>query len=104
MFTSIAIVVFSCAASASFDDFNPHRLDAAKLYVIEHPEICQADPPLVLDAEVTLEQCRSRAMLNFMPGWMKQNPERVWLGAKCEEHKPQDVIMGAMPPAEEARR
>ena len=72
MFASIAIVVFSCAASASFDDFNPHRLDAAKLYVIEHPEICQADPPLVLDAEVSLEQCRSRAMLNFMPGWMKQ--------------------------------
>jgi hypothetical protein len=42
-------------------------------------------------------------MLNFMPGWMKQNPERVWLGAKCEEHKPQDVIMGAMPPADDAR-
>lgn len=97
MFASISIVVFSCAASAAFDDFNPHRLDAAQHYVLEHPQICMVEPPLILDAEVTLEQCRSRAMLGFMPGWLRQHPDRVWLGAKCEEHKPQDVIMGAMP-------
>ena len=103
MFTSIAIVVFSCAAGASFDDFNPHRLDAARLYVTEHSEICQTDPPLMLDAEVSLEQCQSRAMLGFMPSWLKDHPDRVWLGAKCEEHKPLDVIMGAMPREEEAR-
>jgi hypothetical protein len=104
MFTNIAIVVYSCAASASFDDFDPHRLDAAKHYVLAHPQLCQAEPPLILDAEVTLEQCRSRAMLNFMPGWLKEHPQRVWLGAKCEEHKPQDVIMGAMPAGEGDRR
>lgn len=97
MFPIIAIVVYSCAAGASFDDFNPHRLDAVKLYVAEHPQICQAEPPLILDAEVSLQQCQSRAMLGFMPGWMRQHPDRVWLGAKCEEHKPQDVIMGPVP-------
>lgn len=94
MFQTVAIVVYSCLATATFNDFNPHTLDAAKHYVASHPELCMAEPPLILDAEVTLEQCRSRAMLGFMPGWLKQHPDRVWLGARCEEHQPADIIMG----------
>ena len=94
MLPTVAIVVCSCIASASFDDFDPHRVDAAGHLVRQHPDICRADPPLVLDAEVSLAQCQARAFLSFMPSWIQGHPDRIWLGTRCEEHSGQDIIMG----------
>jgi hypothetical protein len=94
MLPTVAIVVYSCVAGANFDEFDPHRTDAAGYFVRQHPDICQTEPPLVLDGEVSLAQCQSRALLNFMPSWMQGHPDRVWLGARCEEHTGQDIIMG----------
>lgn len=94
MLPTVAIVVYSCVAGANFDDFDPHRVDAAGYFVKQHPDICEAEPPLVLDGDVSLSQCQSRALLSFMPSWMIGHPGRVWLGARCEQHAGQDVIMG----------
>ena len=94
MLPSVAIVVYSCVAGANFDEFDPHRTDAAGYFVRQHPDICQTEPPLVLDGEASLAQCQARALLNFMPNWMQGHPDRVWLGARCEEHTGQDIIMG----------
>ena len=88
MLRNIAIIVYSCLASASLDDFNPHQINAAVIYTQAHPDICRADPPVVLENDMTLEQCQSQAMLQLMPGWMTEHTDRVWLGAKCENHEP----------------
>ena len=88
MAPSIAIIVYSCIASAPLDDFNPHQINAAQIYTKAHPGICRVDPPVVLENDMTLEQCQSQAMLQIMPGWMTEHPDRVWLGAKCENHEP----------------
>ena len=88
MAPSIAIIVYSCIASAPLDDFNPHQINAAQIYTKAHPGICRVDPPVVLENDMTLEQCQSRAMLQIMPGWITGHPDRVWLGAKCENHEP----------------
>jgi hypothetical protein len=98
MLSTVAIVVYSCIAGASFEDFDPHRLDAAGDFVRKHPDLCQAEPPLLLDGDVSLAQCQSRAQLTFMPNWIQGHPDRVWLGARCEEHSGQDVIMGPAGP------
>jgi hypothetical protein len=87
MVPSIAIIVYSCLSTASFDDFNHHQINAALIYVRAHPSICGADPPVVLESDMTLEQCQSRVMLQFMSGWMIEHPDQVWLGAKCENRE-----------------
>jgi hypothetical protein len=68
MLRSVAIIVYSCLASASLHDFNPHQINAALVYTQAHPDICRADPPVVLENDMTLEQCQSQAMLQVMPG------------------------------------
>jgi hypothetical protein len=88
MLRSVAIIVYSCLASASLDDFNPHQINAALVCTQAHPDICRADPPFVLENDMTLEQCQSQAMLQFMPGWTTEHPDRAWLGAKCENREP----------------
>ena len=56
---------------------NPHQINAALIYTQAHPDICRADPPVVLENGMTLEQCQSQAMLQVMPGWMTEHPDRV---------------------------
>ena len=98
--SSVAIVVYSCLASLSFDDFNPHQLNAAGAYVAAHPGVCEAEPPLFLGDELTLEQCRWGAMLHYMPGWIKDHPDRVWLGATCESREPDSWVRSPTLPAD----
>lgn len=93
---AVAIVVYSCLASAPFDDFNPHMVGAAQAYVARHPGICAADPPLLLEADVTVQECQSQGMLHFLPQWQSQHPDRVFLGAPCFVHQPEPVEFHAL--------
>jgi hypothetical protein len=56
----IAIIVYSCLATATFDDFDPHQVNAAAGYVARHPGICRQESPLILEADVSLEECALR--------------------------------------------
>lgn len=100
MFQLVSIVVLSCATWTNFDSYDPHRLDANLIFVRQHPDTCKEEPPQVLGADVTLEQCMVRAELSYLPQWMQkpENAHRVWLGVRCEKHDPQDEIMGETPP------
>ena len=90
MSATLAIVIYSCLASAPLDDFDPHRVDAAAHYVSIHPDVCREEPPIALDAALSPEQCQTRAMMDVMPGWSEQNRDRVWIGAKCTAQLPVD--------------
>ncbi len=96
MFAKVAVIIMSCIGSMSFADYNPHILNASLSFVQRHPQQCSMSAPLVLDWDVSIEQCQSRAEIHFMPGWLQDpaNKGRVWLGAKCERHEAQDIIMG----------
>jgi hypothetical protein len=83
MSATLAIVIYSCLATAPLDDFDPHRIDAAAHYVSLHPDVCREEPPLLLGEAESTQQCQTRAMMEVMPGWSRQNPDRVWIGAKC---------------------
>ena len=92
-FASVVIVALWCSPAAPIDTFNPHQLGAALAFVQANPADCGEDAPLELDRDVTLEACQAQAMLHYMPQWQKDNPGRIWLGARCEPHE-LDVIMG----------
>ncbi len=97
--TRIAIVVYWCLASTSFDGFDPHRLNAAQSFVAANPESCRADPPLELDpafGPVLAEQCRRDAMLRYMPGWLQKNEGKVWLYAECVERGREPLDLEAL--------
>jgi hypothetical protein len=83
MSATLAIVIYSCLATAPLDDFDPHRIDAAAHYVSLHPDVCREEPPLLLGEAESTQQCQTRAMMDVMPGWSQQNPERVWIGANA---------------------
>jgi hypothetical protein len=87
----IAIIVYSCLATATFDDFDPHQVNAAAGYVARHPGICRQESPLILETDVSLEECQSQGFLNFMPEWMQEHPDRVWLGNRCEPHQSETI-------------
>jgi len=93
----IAIVVYSCLASAPLDDFNPHMVGAVQAYVARHPGICSAEPPLILEAGLTLEECQSQGFLRFMPDWITNHPDRVYLGAPCFVHRPEPLELHPLP-------
>lgn len=91
------MVVYWCLATLSMDHFNPHQVGAVSTFIEQHPESCKAEPSdfLMID-NVTVETCRRRAMLSYMPGWMQKpaNKDRVFLGSDCV---PYPVIPGASP-------
>jgi hypothetical protein len=93
----IAIVVYSCLASAPLDDFNPHMLGAVQAYVTRHPGICSAEPPLILERDITLEECQSQGFLHFMPNWIAAHQDRVYLGAPCFVHRPEPLELYPLP-------
>lgn len=57
---AVAIVVYSCLATAPLDDFNPHQVGAVQAYVARHPGICSVEPPLILEADVSFEVSEPR--------------------------------------------
>jgi hypothetical protein len=93
---AVAIVVYSCLASAPLDDFNPHMVGAVQAYVAQHPGICAAAPPLILQVDVSFEECQSQGLLHFMPGWQQNHPDRVYLGAPCFVHRPEPLEFHAL--------
>ena len=93
---AVAIVVYSCLASAPLDDFNPHMVGAVQAYVARHPGICRSDPPLLLEREVSFEECQTQGFLHFMPGWQRDHPDRVYLGAPCFLRQPEPVEFHAL--------
>jgi hypothetical protein len=72
-------------------------LNAVQAFVASHPGICSADPPLILQADVSLEECQTHGFLHFMPGWIKDHPERVYLGSPCIVHTPEPLVIHALP-------
>ena len=94
---TVAIVVYSCLASAPLDDFNPHMVGAVQAFVASHPGVCSADPPLILEADVSLEECQIRGVAHFMPDWQAAHPDRVYLGAPCFVHTPEPLELRALP-------
>jgi hypothetical protein len=94
---AVAIVVYSCLATAPLDDFNPHQIGAVQSFVARHPGICSAEPPLILEADVSLEECQARGFLRFMPDWQAEHPERVYLGSPCFVHTPEPLVIHALP-------
>ena len=71
----IAIVIYSCLASAPLDDFNPHMIGAVQAFVASHAGICSAEPPLILERGITLEECQREGFLHFMPHCIAAHPE-----------------------------
>ena len=92
----IAIIVYSCLASAPLDDFNPHVVGAVQGYVARHPDICSADPPLLLERDTSFEECQSQGLLHILPEWQKDHPDRVYLGAPCFVHRPEPLELHAL--------
>jgi hypothetical protein len=92
----IAIIVYSCLASAPLDDFNPHIVGAVQAYVARHPDICSADPPLLLERDTSFEECQSQGLLHILPEWQKDHPDRVYLGAPCFVHWPEPLELHAL--------
>jgi hypothetical protein len=87
----IAITVLWCLNSAPFDQFNPHQLGAAQAFVRAYPDVCGVDPPLILERDVTLEQCQSQGFLHLLPGYHENRPGRVYMGAPCVVHQPEPL-------------
>jgi hypothetical protein len=94
----IAIIVYSCLASAPLDDFNPHIVGAVQAYVARHPDVCSADPPLLLERDVNFQECQSLGFLHILPDWQKGHPDRVYLGAPCSVHRPEPLEIHALKP------
>ena len=93
----IAIVIYSCLASAPLDDFDPHMIGAVQAFVASHAGICSAEPPLILERGITLEECQREGFLHFMPHWIAAHPDRVYLGAPCVVHRPEPLELHPLP-------
>lgn len=88
----VQIIVYSCLATWSFGDFNPHTLNAVSAYVAKHPGVCRADDPVLLQDGVSLSECQELGPLHVMSDWQKNNPDRTYLGAPCSERQPEIVM------------
>lgn len=96
----IVVIVYWCLAALSMDTFDPHHVGAVKDFVHYHPESCRAEPSdfLMLD-NVTLDLCRRRAMLSYMPQWLQRsdNQDKVYLGSDCVAYDPIPVGLDLEP-------
>ena len=97
MLQLVQIVVYWCTLTAPIDSFNPHQLGASLKFVREHPATCREEPTQLLEAGVTLEECQSLNLLHFMPGWLQQHPNSLFLGARCELNRPEPLEIYPLP-------
>jgi hypothetical protein len=97
MLQLVQIVVYWCTLTAPMDSFNPHQLNASLKFVRENPATCREEPAQLLEAGVTVEQCQSHNMLYYMPGWLQEHPNTLYLGARCEVHRPEPLEIYPLP-------
>jgi hypothetical protein len=97
MLQLVQIVVYWCTLTAPIDSFNPHQLNASFKFVQENPETCQEEPAQLLEAGVTLEECQSQHLLHYMSGWLQKHPNTLYLGARCEVHRPEPLEISPLP-------
>lgn len=89
----IYLTVIWCLASAPFDSFDPHKLNAGLDFAIAHSKVCGMDPPVQLDAageDMSLEKCRRLSFLQYQPWWLgrPQNKGKFYMGAVCTTDLP----------------
>lgn len=82
----IEIIVYSCIVTSAGLPGYDAATNYGWQYAERHPQICDEEAEQIY-TPITLEQCQSRSILMFMPGWLQrpENADRVWLGARCEE-------------------
>lgn len=96
MQAALFIVVFWCLPSAPVDSFNPSQLNAVSKFVAANPATCGSDYPEEVDGPETVAQCRSHAILNYMPGWLQRNPGKLYMTAECFERARDPLDLEAM--------
>lgn len=80
----IIVVVYWCFAATSMDAFNPHQLNAVKKFVAEHRSQCHTQQTDMLDEPgLTVEGCKARQMVYYMPSWVQKHPDKIFMGADC---------------------
>jgi hypothetical protein len=96
----IIVVVYWCLASTSMDTFNPHQVDAVRKFIAEHPGECHTQQTEMLDEpNLTIQQCKSRAMVAYMPGWLQRNPGKLYLATDCvpyQAERPEPLDLQAL--------
>jgi len=96
MLPKLMIVVFWCLPSAPISSFDPHVLNAAQKFVAANPATCGQDFPEEIDGPETVAQCRSGALLNYMPSWIQRNPGKLYMTADCFERSFEPLDLEAM--------